>query len=40
VTFDAMLCDLAANSDRTTAWVTTAVGVTLVPAAATRRNRP
>jgi hypothetical protein len=66
-----MLCDLAANTDRTTArvtaksieypadrlrlagvawpWrpttlfaltVTTAIGVTLVPAAATRRNRP
>jgi hypothetical protein len=70
VSFDAMLCDLAANTDRTTArvtaksmeysadrlrladvaWprptvlvaltVTTAMGVTLVPAAATRRNGP
>jgi hypothetical protein len=69
--FDAMLCDLAANTDRTTArvtaktieypanrlrlagvawpWrstalfaltVTTVIGVRLVPAAATRRNRP
>ena len=67
MSFDAMLCDLAANTDRTTArsieypadrlrlagvawpWrpttlfaltVTTAIGVTLGPAAATRRNRP
>jgi hypothetical protein len=70
VSFDAMLCHLAANTNRTTArvtaksiqypadrlrlagvawpWrlttlfaltVTTATGVTLVPAAATRRNR-
>jgi hypothetical protein len=71
VSFDAMLCDLAANTDRTTARVAaksieypadrlqlagvtwpwrptalfaltaiTAISVALVPAAATRRNRP
>jgi hypothetical protein len=71
VSFDAMLCDLAANTDPTTARVTatsmeysadrlrlaggawpwrpttlfaltvpTTIGVTLVPAAATRRHRP